>query len=120
MMWGEADADGLTAAAVGLLEAEVAPNLAGEARFKALMAIAALRMAERERRLGVRLAEAETNIIRAGKMTSLEALRTKLRNDSWALAGALHQALLDDAVLRAAVTKPGALTAEERSRLGLD
>ncbi len=119
-MQGEADADNLTAAAVAVLEADIAPGLAGEARFKALMAIAALRMAERERRLRARLAETETAILEAGKSSSLQMLRAKLRGESGALTGALHRALLDDAVLRAAVTKPGALTAEDQRRLGLD
>jgi hypothetical protein len=112
-MRGEADAANLTAAALALLE-EIAAGLAGEARFKTLMAVAALKMAERERALATRLALAGENILLAGKYKAMEELREALRRRSDALTPKLHSALIADALVRTSVTKPGALTAEER------
>jgi hypothetical protein len=100
-MDGETDAAGLTIAAIALLD-ELAAGLAGDQRFKALMAIAALRMAERERGLAGRLAAADP------------VLRDTIRHGPDALTPALHAALLKGAILRTAVTKPAALTAAER------
>jgi hypothetical protein len=112
-MQGEANAGNLTAAALALLE-EIAPGLVGEARFKMLMAIAALKMAERERTLAMRLATVQEAILLAGKSNSMEQLRAAIRQRPDALTPELHTALMADALARTSVTKPGALTAEER------
>lgn len=112
-MKGEADAGGLTAAAIALME-ELAAELSGDQRFRTLMALAALRMAERERGLEARIMKGENSILFAGKLNSLNQLKSQLRADISALTPALHAALLADAVVRTAVTKPRALTAEEQ------
>jgi hypothetical protein len=117
-MRGEADAGNLTAAALAMLE-EVAPAIAGDQRFKTLMALAALKMAERERGLARRLKEAESAVLLAGKVNSAFALKESLREGALGLTKEVHSALLADAVVRAAVTKPGVLTAVERASAGL-
>jgi hypothetical protein len=117
-MQGEADGGNLTAAAVALLDA-VAAGLSGEARFKALMAVAALRMAERERALAGRLAAAEAAVLSAAGAAGPEQACAALRRPEARLSAALHKALLEDAIMRTAVTKPGALTAGERTAAGL-
>lgn len=117
-MRGEADAANLTAAALALL-GEVAPALSGDLRFRTLMAVAALKMAERERDLAQRLRAAEDAVIRAGDAGSAPALQVRLRDGSQALTPELHAALVTDAVVRTAVTKPGALTGEERRAAGV-
>jgi hypothetical protein len=118
-MRGEADAGNLTAAAIALLEAEVAPALSGEARFRTLMAIAALRMAEREKALAQRLDESRHAIHIASLTRDDLQLRKRIRSGRVPLHASLHGALLRDAILRAAVTKPGALTAEEKQEVEL-
>jgi hypothetical protein len=115
-MQGEADAANLTAAALALLE-EVAAALTGEQRFKTLMAVAALKMAERERMMSKRLDTAEKAVLLAGKYKSAEELREALRCRPEALTLKLHSALTVDALARTSVTKPGALTAQERERI---
>jgi hypothetical protein len=119
-MRGEADADELIAAAVSLLESGVAPGLTGDVRFKTLMAIAALRMAERERALAGRLDEARSDIYLASSTRSFEEVRKRVRSGRVPLGAWLHRALLRDAILRTAVTKPGALTDVERKMVELD
>jgi hypothetical protein len=118
-MIGEIDADGLIAEALALLEAEIAPGLAGDARFKALMAVAALRMAERERALEKRLDEARRDIHVAASVNSFEELRKRVRNGRVKLHPWLHRALHRDAAMRTAVSKPAALTDEEREWVGV-
>jgi hypothetical protein len=115
-MSGEADAGNLTGAALAVLE-DVAGGLAGEPRFRLLMAAAALRMAERERALVGSLRASAAAVLAAGGVASVEALRDGLRSGA-SLTPALHAALLADAAVRAAVTKPGALTADEREMVG--
>jgi hypothetical protein len=116
-MRGEADADELGRAAAALIE-ELSGGLAGEARFKALMALAALRMAERERALAGRLRAAAVTVLAAAGVADEAALRERLRDPAGPLDATLHAALLADAVVRTAVTKPGALTDEERGLAG--
>ncbi|MGL4240984.1 MAG: hypothetical protein ACRCTI_07720 [Beijerinckiaceae bacterium] len=116
MMQGEADGVELTVAAIALLD-EVAAGLAGEARFRVLMALAALRMAGRERELAAALESAAAGVLAAADTSSLAALRVQLRGRDAALTPELHEALLRDAVARAAVTRRGALTAAELAML---
>jgi hypothetical protein len=118
-MRGEADAQNLTAAAVALLEAEIAPALSGELRFRTLMAVAALRMAEREKTLARALDESREGIYIASSTRDHLQLRKRIRNGDVSLRLWLHRALLMDAILRTAVTKPGALTAEEKKFAGV-
>jgi hypothetical protein len=101
-MDGETDEAGLTVAAIAQLE-ELAAGLAGDPRFKALMAIAALKMAGRERAMAGRLRATDPG------------LRHALRHGPDALSPTLHAELLQDAILRTAVTKPAMLTAEEQA-----
>jgi hypothetical protein len=115
-MQGDADAANLTAAALALLE-DVAPGLSGEARFKTLMAVAGLKMADRERLLSEVLGAAEDAIMLAGEYKSLEELRDALRHRPDAMTAAIHAALMADAVARTSVTKPQALTPEERGSM---
>jgi hypothetical protein len=114
MMQGEADAAELTRAAVALLESDVTPELAGNLRFKTLMAVSALKMAERERQLAGAIQKAEDDIILASKLTSLAEVKRALRSSDVALSHGLHRALHTDAVLRTAVTRPAVLTDDEK------
>jgi Domain of unknown function (DUF6285) len=114
-MRGEADGARLADAAIALIEKDILPGLAGDARFRMLMALSALRMSERERMLAGRLAEAEAAVLAAAGQTTMEALRDGLRRPDAVLDAGLHRALHADAAVRTAVTRPGALAAGERA-----
>jgi hypothetical protein len=90
------------------LAAELAPLLAGEARYKALMAASALRMALRE------LGEAPTpNPDPAeGADAARAALCAALRSGSTDADADLHAGLLADAIRRVRISNPAALARE--------
>lgn len=114
-MQGEADAADLSAAALALLECGIAPGLTGPLRIKALMAVSALKMADRERRFADRLAMAARAVLLAGDAATPDALKMRLRALQPDLDETLWRALLADSAVRTAVTRPKALGDDEWS-----
>jgi hypothetical protein len=103
----------LLAAIEQTLARDVAPTLAGEARFKTLMAASALRMVMRELADAEALAAASSRLDAFGARAGLvEAVRAG-RHDADA---ALHAALLEDARARTLISNP----ARAASKTGID
>jgi thiamine kinase-like enzyme len=95
----------LIAAAERTLASEVAPAIAGEARFKVLMAASALRMVMRELAARQALDQAASALGGEDQRALVSAIRAG-RHDA---EGALHSLLIADAEARTSVSRPEAL-----------
>jgi hypothetical protein len=93
----------LIAAVEQTLAKEVAPHLSGDARFKVLMAASALRMVMREMDAAARLNAAATALGGDDQAALVAALRSG-HHDGDPL---LHGQLLEDALARASISRPG-------------
>ncbi len=95
----------LIAAVERTLANEVAPAIAGEARFKVLMAASALRMVMRELAARQALDQAASALGGEDQRALVSAIRAG-RHDA---EGALHALLTADAEARTSVSRPEAL-----------
>ena len=102
-----ADVLALLDSSAGVLRA-TAPTLSGEGRYAALLSANAIATARRELVSADRLASTG-----AAVAADAAAIRAGLHDDD----AALYDRLVAHAALRAWVTEPGSLTAEERARV---
>lgn len=125
-MTGETTGSALLAIALATLERDIAPELSGDARFKARMVASALGMAMRERERGAALAaalaEAQTYATEAlgEAVTDGPALCRALRAGRLNGDPAMHQALYRHAAIATGITRPAALQREEQVMAGFD
>lgn len=91
------------------LVSAVLPSLTGEARFAALMVASAIRMVAREGRLPAL----------DGPATDPRALVAAIRAGLHDADTSLHAALLADAARRTFLSRPDALSGEDRTSAGL-
>ena len=122
-MQGEPGGAELLRAAREALADEVLPVLTGNHRFTALMIANALGMVERELAAQERLRATDRAVASFGRgdadggEASLRALCAAIRDGRHDGDEALHAALLARSVAAVAVTRPGALSADERQVL---
>lgn len=117
-MPGEVSISALLDCAQRLLGDEIAPHLDAERRYLALMIGSAMRMAAREAEQAERLAAARAALLDlAGGVSA--ALVEAIRDGALDADPRAHGLLWADAVVRASVTKPSALSRVERGIAGL-
>ena len=102
-MTPETTGSALLQAVEATLSREIAPHLAGEARFKTLMAASALRMVIREIAMADRLKAAADALCAHADTNDVPAL---IRSGACDADGDLHARLLDHAQIRSTIARP--------------